>query len=189
VSKLLWVDNGETTVAAVELSLTDYRLYRKGRDGLWWQITPSLRHDQFVSPHIARLDEPIRVVGEDTVAWLNDEVAALIEAQVIADGEIVDCSEKVRGELFEVTAEYLLNDEVRDNYEVAYWPGLPGEGGYWAVEKGNVEANPDRVRWFRVEYPERGGTVANPTVVWVADGRTHQEAATYPLVIREVAAG
>jgi hypothetical protein len=80
VSKLLWVDNGETTVAAVEISLTDYRLYVCGRDKRWYQFTAPVDHERFKNPYAARLDEPILVVGEDTAAWLDREVAALIEA-------------------------------------------------------------------------------------------------------------
>ncbi|MCW6003802.1 hypothetical protein K1W54_04295 [Micromonospora sp. CPCC 205371] len=77
--KLLWVDNGESAVAAVEMSLTDYRLYLFGRDQTWRQFTAPVDHHRFKNPYGARLDEPTPADGEMS-EWLNREVAALIDA-------------------------------------------------------------------------------------------------------------
>lgn len=101
--------------------------------------------------------------------------------QVFQDGHVIDCLA-----LYEATAEYLLNDDVRANFEVAFWPGLPGERGYWSASKVNVEPNLDRVVWKRVDAepaPERVGE----TMVWSCDGVTYRESATFSIVLRKAA--
>jgi hypothetical protein len=77
--KLLWVDAGETTTAAVEHTLTDYRLYLFGRDKTWRQFTAPVDHHRFENPYGARLDEPTPI-DDEMHGWLDREVAALIDA-------------------------------------------------------------------------------------------------------------
>lgn len=77
--KLLWVDAGESPVAAVEVSLADYRLYAFGRDKVWRQFTAPVDHHRFKNPYAAWLAEPTSVDGEMS-DWLTREVTALLAA-------------------------------------------------------------------------------------------------------------
>lgn len=78
--KLLWIDNMPTvTIAAVEHSLTDYRIWRWTLATGWQQHTRPVDHKQVTHYYPHTLAEPIPA-GHDMTVWLDSEVRRLAEA-------------------------------------------------------------------------------------------------------------
>ena len=78
------------------------------------------------------------------------------------------------------TVEYLLGADIRQRFEVAYNPGLDGDG-WLAVSIDNVRTYPDSVKWVRVDVAERDGDL----IVVTVDGARFAAFPGYPIVVRE----